>query len=445
MGFAEVKIPSMGEGIIEATIIRWLVKEGEQVETDAPLVEIATDKVDSEIPSSASGILKKILRSEGDIPRVGETIGLIELPGSISQESDPLSEVSLKLEWTREEPLETFAAISDKQPSVPLQPESASMQYQSHPALSPFIRMAAREMGIDPMELLRIKGTALGSRITKKDFYRYLEQKMMNEDSGSPASSKKEADPVAGNDNPAAPLNIEGPHELVKMDRIRKLIAGHMVMSKKTAPHVTSFCEADLTTLVQWRNEQKDEFQRKYGEKLTFTPLFTEAVAASLQKYPQINASLDGETIILRKEINIGIATALPGGNLIVPVIRKAETLNLEGLARKINDLAIRARENRLAPAEITGGSFTLTNLGMFRSLTGTPIINQPESAILAIGAILRKPAVVKGPFGESIGIRDICILSLSYDHRIIDGALGGMFLKDVAERLENWSLSRIV
>jgi 2-oxoglutarate dehydrogenase E2 component (dihydrolipoamide succinyltransferase) len=300
-------------------------------------------------------------------------------------------------------------------------------------------------MGIDHGELLRIKGTALGNRITKKDFYRYLEQKMMNEESGSPASSKREAEPVTGNNNTPVPLIIEGPHELVKMDRIRKLIAGHMVMSKKTAPHVTSFYEADFTTLVQWRNEHKDEFRKKYGENLTFTPLFTEAVAAALQKYPQINASLDGDTIIIRKEINIGIATALPGGNLIVPVIKRADTLNLEGLARKINELAIRARENRLAPAEITGGSFTITNLGMFRSLTGTPIINQPESAILAIGTILRKPAVVKGPFGESIGIRDICILSLSYDHRIIDGALGGMFLHNVAERLENWSLSRIL
>ncbi|MFN8208673.1 MAG: dihydrolipoamide acetyltransferase family protein [Bacteroidales bacterium] len=444
MGFAEVKIPSMGEGIIEATIIRWLVKEGEPVEVESPLVEIATDKVDSEIPSPAAGILKKILRPEGDIPRVGETIALIELQGNTEQFTEPVANINAVPPPHERQQFDSVVPDLPPQPDTVRQPMTAPMANQTHPVLSPFIKMAAREMGIDPGELLRIKGTALGNRITKKDFFRYLEQKMMSEENIPPAPRGQEGNSVAGSGNPPAPPAIEGPHELVKMDRIRKLIAGHMVMSKKTAPHVTSFYEADFTTLVQWRNQHKDEFQKKYGEKLTFTPLFVDAVAKALQKYPQINASLDGDNIIIRKDINIGIATALPDGNLIVPVIRKAETLNLEGLARKINDLARRARENRLNPAEITGGSFTITNLGMFSSLTGTPIINQPESAILAIGAILRKPAVVQGPFGESIGIRDICVLSLSYDHRIIDGALGGMFLKEVAELLEKWPISRM-
>jgi 2-oxoglutarate dehydrogenase E2 component (dihydrolipoamide succinyltransferase) len=445
MGFAEVKIPAMGEGIIEATIIRWLVKEGEHVDADAPLVEIATDKVDSEIPSSVSGTLKKILRLEGDIPRVGETIALIQIPGGADELPDSIPDSEFTPESLVQEAPESAAFFTTVQAPAPQQMEPGSLEYQDQPGLSPFIRMAAREMGIATEELIRIKGTGLGNRITKKDFYRYLEQKMENKESGSAGPSLRASDPVATNDLPAPALNIDGPHELIRMDRIRKLIAEHMVMSKKTAPHVTSFYEADLTTLVLWRNAHKDEFQKKYGEKLTFTPLFTEAVASAIQKFPQINASLDKDTIIIRKEINIGIATALHDGNLIVPVIRKAETLNLEGLARKINDLALRSRENRLVPAEITGGSFTITNLGMFQSLTGTPIINQPESAILAIGAILRKPAVVQGPFGESIGIRNICILSLSYDHRIIDGALGGMFLREVAEQLEKWPLSRSI
>jgi 2-oxoglutarate dehydrogenase E2 component (dihydrolipoamide succinyltransferase) len=441
MGFIEVRIPAMGEGIIEATIIRWLVHEGDTITFDTPLVEIATDKVDSEIPAPQAGTLKKILRREGDVPRVGETIALI-LPDGVSE---PLNSEQFGPSPEQDKPAAPQQPIHFTPGEKFIEQEIPAAESQSPAYLSPFIRKAAKEMGIGIEELAAVRGTALGSRISKKDFYRYLELKMKGM-SKSPA--EEDSFPGKKEQVSAPPIQMatfQGPHELVKMDRMRKLIADHMLRSKQTAPHVTSFYEADLSSLVQWRNSIKDEFHHKYKEKLTFTPLFVEAVAKALKDFPRINSSLEGENILIKKEINIGIATALPDGNLIVPVVKQADQLNLEGLASRVNDLSARAREGALLPSEITGGTFTITNLGMFRSLSGTPVINQPESAILAVGAILRKPAVVMGPFGESIGIRDICVLSLSYDHRIIDGALGGQFLRQVAEYLEKADLNRIV
>jgi 2-oxoglutarate dehydrogenase E2 component (dihydrolipoamide succinyltransferase) len=442
MGFTEIRIPAMGEGIIEATIIRWLVKEGDTVEPDTPLVEIATDKVDTEITANHTGTIKKILRREGDIPKVGETVALV-LPEGMPETED--YEIHAKPSYANSQDypeisLEYPVHEEDEQPWVNTSDQVAGT---SQPYLSPFIRKAAMEMGLSIEELARVKGTAVGQRISKKDFYRYLDLKLSGMDSNMEKNSilPERLDLIEKKTGP----DYQGAHEIVKMDRMRKLIADHMVHSKHTAPHVTSFYEADLSLLTQWRNEHKTEFQEKYKEKLTLTPFFVEAVAKALKKYPRINVSLNGDNILVKKDINIGIATALPDGNLIVPVIRNADLLNLEGLAIKVNDLSIRARESRLQPSEITGGTFTITNLGMFQSVTGTPVINQPESAIIAVGAILRKPAIVQGPFGESIGIRDICMLALSYDHRIIDGSLGGLFLREVAKNLENADINRMI
>lgn len=421
MSAFEIILPAMGEGIVDATITRWLVSEGQKIEVDQSLVEVATDKVDSEIPSPVKGVVSKILFKEGDVPRVGQTIAIVET-GEINKEET----VSPKQEKKVHENV-----IEKKEESVI--PENKKDNADSYvPFISPLVKKIAKDEGIQSDDLKKIKGTGLNNRITKNDIIDFL------------SSSEKKIETVTNTNSNAQIQQSEISsssnglmHEVIKMDRMRKLIAEHMVMSKQTSPHVTSFIEVDVTNLVLLREKIKDQFFKREGEKLTLTPFFIEAAVNAIKQHPIINSSVDGDNIIIKKNINIGIAASLPNGNLIVPVIKNADKLNLSGLSKSLNDLAKRARENQLKPDEIQGGTFTITNLGMFETMTGTPIINQPQVAILAVGAIQKRPVVIESPIGDSIGIRQMAILSLSYDHRVIDGALSGRFLKTVRDLIQ--------
>jgi len=440
MTLVEVKIAPMGEGIFEVTIIRWLVKEGDVIEQNSPLAEIATDKVDSEIVAPQRGSLKKILRQNGEIVRIGEVVALLQttIQPEETQAAGSAGNTEERGNTTIEVKTIQQEGISDGIPPFsPVKGNSLPGLDFAKLNLSPFVRKVASDLGLSIEELAIIRGTSVSGRITRDDLYRYLDIKRKNLTNLESTGSTNSLPPNTPATDSIHPID-QTDTEVRKMDRTRKLIAEHMVKSKFTAPHVTSFYEADLTGIVQWREKVKDTFREKYGERLTFTPLFAEASAHALTRYPQVNVSLDGDNILVKKSINIGIATALSDGNLIVPVIHHADRLNLQELASAVNDLTQRARNGNLRPEEISGGTFTVTNLGMFNSLTGTPIIHQPESAILAIGVITRKPSVVLISGEESIGIRHLCILSLSYDHRIIDGALAGMFLKEIASSLEN-------
>jgi 2-oxoglutarate dehydrogenase E2 component (dihydrolipoamide succinyltransferase) len=419
MSNIEIQLPAMGEGIIEATITRWLVSPGDEVSEDQSIVEIATDKVDSEIPSPTSGKIKELLFAEGDTPQVGQVIAIIETEAENEQknEAKSTSQIPLKEEEPSKEP--KIKKINEHE-------EGNTNEAKSTLHLSPLVRSITKKEGISDDEIANLKGSGLGGRITRDDILAYIDKR-------NSITEKPKAVQV-NNDT-----KTSGDVEVVHMDRMRKLIAEHMVMSKQTSAHVTSFIEVDVTNLVSWRNKEKEAFQKREGHKLTLTPLFVEATVKALKEFPTINASVDNDKILIRKNINIGLATALPNGNLIVPVIANADKLNLSGLAEKVNDLAHRARENKLQPNEIQGGTFTITNLGMFDTLSGTPIINQPQVAILAIGAIKKRVVVIESGNGDTIGIRQMAILSLSYDHRVVDGAMGGMFLKAVKEKLEDY------
>lgn len=421
MAIAEVILPAMGEGIVEATITRWLAIEGQQVSADHPLVEVATDKVDSEIPSPVEGRIIKLVYREGDIPKVGEVIALIE--------TDKPLEAGILLSGAERVPLDS-AGIPLPTVQVPEKIPVLHPGENKKLLISPLVRMLARQRGISQEELLQIKGTGKDGRVTREDISHYnrgtYHQAVNTDDNAAALSSNNHKAVHAGPDD-----------EISEMDRMRRLIAGHMLHSKQVAPHVTVFAEADISALVAWRANYKDTFLRKEGARLTFTPLFIEAVVDALKAFPRINASVAGDNIILRRNINIGIATALPDGNLIVPVIKNADHDSLGSLARKVEDLAGRAREGLLLPAEIKEGTFTITNIGQYNNLTGTPIINQPESAILALGTITKKPWAVKSHGDYGIAVRDIIMLSLTFDHRIIDGALGGSFLSRVVKNLE--------
>jgi 2-oxoglutarate dehydrogenase E2 component (dihydrolipoamide succinyltransferase) len=416
MNRIEIVLPAMGEGIIEATITRWLVAVGDEVTEDQSIVEIATDKVDSEIPSPAAGRIKELLFKEGDTPQIGQTIALIETDGANTQETKTPQP-------QKEEPKLAQAEIKKIEP---IEQEKAIANLSKAP-ISPLVREIIKQEGISAKELETISGTGLNGRITRDDILAYVDKR--SKITSSPTST------------PASQVTTQLGEmvEIVHMDRMRKLISDHMVMSIQTSAHVTSFIEADVTNLVAWRNREKDSFLKREGQKLTLTPIFVEAATKALKQFPMVNSSVDGDKIFVKKNINIGLAAALPNGNLIVPVIKDADKLNIAGLAEKVNDLAVRARENKLQPSEIQGGTFTITNLGMFETLSGTPIINQPQVAILAIGAINKRVVVIENEAGDSIGIRQIAMLSLSYDHRVIDGALGGMFLKAVRDNLENY------
>lgn len=422
-----IMLPAMGEGVIEATISKWLVEVGARVREDDPIVEVATDKVDSEVPSPAEGTIISIEGKEGSIVKVGQLIAVIETAG----ESDPAAEelVQKEIARVRETILETRKETGESETAL----KTLRSRTPSGKFISPLVRNIAAREKIDYETLDTIQGTGMDGRITRDDILRLIDKtrnKTVIPATEARVSTKQE--------QPAR--EEERADEIIEMDRVRKLIAEHMVMSKKTSPHVTSFIDADVTKMMKWRNSVKDKFQTKEGQKLTLTPVFIDAVARALAEYPMINISVDGNKIIRKRNINIGMAAALPDGNLIVPVIKNANEKSLTGLARSVNDLAERARNNKLKPDEISGGTFTITNFGTYNNLAGTPIINQPQAAILGTGAVRKVPAVVETPEGDVIAIRQVMILSLSYDHRVIDGALAGKFLGRIKEILENYS-----
>jgi len=422
MAKMNILLPAMGEGVIEATVNKWLVTEGAVVKEDDPLVEVATDKVDSEVPSPAEGIIASINAAEGSVVKVGEVIAVIET--NISETSETKGKIEKEVNRIRE----TIAEVKQEKKEIEKVSGDLKSRTPSGKFLSPLVRSVAAREDISHAELDAITGTGMDGRITKDDIFKYLDARKKEEETVKTEKGKESEQKLSSGD------------EIIEMDRVRRLIAEHMVLSKRTSPHVTSFIDADVTRLVNWRNSVKEKFLEAEGQKLTLTPIFIDAAARTLYEFPMINISVDGNNIIKKKNINIGIATALPDGNLIVPVIRNANEKNLTGLARSVNDLADRARKNKLKPDEITGGTFTITNFGSFNNLSGTPIINQPQAAILGTGVVRKKPAVIETPDGDVIAIRHIMILSLSYDHRVIDGALAGKFLNRIKEILENYS-----
>lgn len=434
MSQVDLILPKMGESVHEATIIKWLKNEGDKIAVDEAVVEIATDKVDSEIPSSVEGILVKKLFKEGDVVQVGKPIGIISNgSGTIVSSSPPE-----KVKPTADAKPLVSTAESDRSSSTDQAKESIGKSSSSR-FYSPLVRNIAKQEGVSINELDVLTGTGKDGRVTKQDIISYLPNRKKPE-----TSAAQKSKPI--------PAEVHAPKvvasmgdEIIEMDRMRKLIADHMVMSKHVSPHVTSYVEADVTNLVKWRDKIKISFEKREGEKITFTPVFIEAVAKAIRDFPMINVSVDGTKIILRKNINIGMAAALPSGNLIVPVIKNADRLNLLGLTKSVNDLAGRARANKLLPDEIQGGTFTLTNVGGFGNVMGAPIINQPQVAIMATGVIKKKPVVLETESGDLIGIRSMMFLSLSYDHRVVDGMLGGSFLRRVADYLEKFDVNQTI
>jgi 2-oxoglutarate dehydrogenase E2 component (dihydrolipoamide succinyltransferase) len=431
MARLNIVLPAMGEGVIEATINKWLVSEGTMVREDDPIVEVATDKVDSEVPAPAEGKIVSIIAGEGSVIKVGETIAVLE------DSSAPTPEKSEKVLKEVGRVRETISEIKNDQKEVVTLSAELKSRTPSGKFLSPLVRSIAARESLSYSELDAINGTGMDGRITRDDIIKLLESRKKAVEAVEAVEAVKAVKAVKKEDKT---VSVQGGDEVIEMDRVRKIIAEHMVLSKKTSAHVTSFIDADVTKLVNWRNSVKDKFFANEGQKLTLTPIFIDAAARALYEFPMINISVDGNNIIKRKSINIGMATALPDGNLIVPVIRNANEKSLTGIARSVNDLAERARNNKLKPDEITGGTFTITNFGSYNNLAGTPIINQPQVAILGTGAVRKMPAVLETPDGDVIAIRQIMILSLSYDHRVIDGALAGKFLKRVKEILENYS-----
>ena len=441
----ELILPKMGESVAEATITTWLKNEGDFIEAEESIVEVATDKVDSEVPSPVSGTLAKIISNVNDVAQVGAAIAIIETEGSgeteAATESAPTPAPAVE-EVVAEIETQVAAAAQTAAPATPNAPIAKNSNGRFY---SPLVRSMAKEEGIGQAELDQIKGSGKDGRVTKKDVLAYLEGGRT-----APAAAPAPATPAPAPTAPKAPAATAAPSitpsagdEIIEMDRMRKLIADHMVNSVQTSPHVTSFVEADMTKVVLWRNKVKKSFQEKHDEKITFTPIIMEAIVKAIQDFPMINVSVDGSNIIKHGNINVGMAAALPSGNLIVPVVKNADQLSLLGLTKAVNDLANRARNNALKPDEISGGTYTLTNVGTFGNLLGTPIINQPQVAIMAAGAIVKKPAVVETPEGDLIAVRHKMFLSHSYDHRVVDGALGGMFVKRVAEYLEAWDMNR--
>ena len=443
----ELILPKMGESVAEATIIKWLKQPGEQIKEDEAIAEIATDKVDSDVPSPVSGKIIKYLFNENEVAQVGDIIALIEVEGEeISQEvsieqkealvNNPESDTELPPNSTTA-PIPGVELLSEEERTETSQDNSNSLRFYS-----PLVKSIAAEEEISNDELDKIPGTGAEGRVTKQDILDYILQRSEStteKDASVDKSSENSPFTSAQHSSTAA---ASGGDEIIEMDRMRKLIAEHMMMSLQTAAHVTSFVESDVTNIVKWREKNKALFEKKIGEKITYTPIFIQAVAKAIRDFPMINISLNGTQIIKKADINIGLAAALPSGNLIVPVIRKADQLNLIGLTKAVNDLAMRSKSNQLQPDEVKDGTFTITNIGSFGNIMGTPIINQPQVAILAIGAIQKKPAVVETVYGDMVGIRHKMFLSLSYDHRIVDGALGGMFLKKISDYLEAWDMN---
>ena len=444
MALYELVLPKMGESVAEATIIKWVKQPGDQIEIDESVLEIATDKVDSEVPSPVSGKLVNIFFKEDEIVQVGAVIATIETEAIETQTEKPGSEqvftptLAVEVEeHVQRDGIPDLVVSTQEEITKPVDYSNSSRFY------SPLVKSMAAEEGISTEDLDKIKGTGSEGRVTKKDIIDFIN------------SGKTVKPEVVNKESPSLPVpepvqerktssvSVSGGDEIIEMDRMRKLIADHMVMSIQTSAHVTSFVEADVTNLVQWRDRVKKSFEKREGEKITFTPIFIEAVAKAIKDLPMINISVNGTQIIKKRDINIGMAAALPSGNLIVPVIKNADQLNLYGLTKAVNDLASRSRLSKLKPDETQGGTFTMTNLGTFGNIMGTPIINQPQVAVLAVGAIKKKPAVIETEFGDVIAIRHMMFLSLSYDHRVVDGSLGGSFVRRVADYLESWDVNR--
>jgi 2-oxoglutarate dehydrogenase E2 component (dihydrolipoamide succinyltransferase) len=418
---------------MEATILKWLKKPGDSVKMDETLLEIATDKVDSEVPSTAEGTIVEILFNENDVVPVGKVIARINTSVSLAAPA----------------PQQSSTPVPTPTAQTPISNNNSNSGSTSAKFYSPLVLNIASSEGVSMTELEQINGTGNEGRVTKKDILNYVAARKSGQQPAPVAntiqSSIETITPTQVTPVPQAPSTYtgDGNVEIIEMDRMRKLIADHMVKSKSTSPHVTSFTEADVTNIVNWRNKIKNSFEKKYSEKITFTPIFIEAIVNAIKKYPMINCSLEGNNIILKKDINIGMAAALPSGNLIVPVIKNADTKNLFGLTKEVNSLGSNAKSNKLKPDDTQGGTFTMTNVGTFGSLMGTPIINQPQVAILAVGAIKKRPMVLETPQGDVIAIRHMMYLSLSYDHRIVDGSLGASFLTEVANELERFDSNR--
>ncbi len=437
-------MPKMGESIMECTVISWLKQPGDRIEADDSILEVATDKVDTEVPASHGGILKEILVKDGDVVAVGSPIARIEIEkDELEPSAGPEPPVAEKpAEETVEQDVASVAAklegeitqLSNRNPNPSVPSESVG----NNRFYSPLVLSIAREEGITHDELLAIPGTGVEHRLTKKDILNYVEERKKKPAAAEkPASTGPVASPVA------KAVSLNGHQDIIQMDRMRKMIAERMVESKRIAPHVTSFIETDMTVIAQWREKNKKNFQQQYGENITFTPLLIEAAVKAIREFPMINISVEEDRIIVKKSINVGMAVALPSGNLIVPVIHNADQYNLVGLTKKVNDLTRRARENKLTADDLANGTYTISNIGTFGNLMGTPIIMQPQVAILAFGAIEKKPAVIETPQGDLIGIRQKMFISHSYDHRVVDGSLGGMFLKRVSDHLEQFDPER--
>jgi 2-oxoglutarate dehydrogenase E2 component (dihydrolipoamide succinyltransferase) len=430
MAQAELIMPKMGESIMEATILKWLKKPGDKIEQDESVLEVATDKVDTEVPSSYAGVLKEILAKEGEVVKVGKPIAIITTDAAQGKSASPTPELVVaktEVVESKSTPVIQNSANGNGHHQV-ADYKSSSRFY------SPLVKNIAKEEGIAVAELEMISGSGQEGRVTKKDILGYVQNRKLGQ-SVVPSRQISSA--------PLVPASINAGDEIIQMDRMRKMIAERMVDSKRISPHVTSFVEADVTGIVFWRNKMKNEFQKREGDALTFTPIFIEAVVLAIKDYPMINVQVDGDKIIRKRDINIGMAVALPSGNLIVPVIRNADQYNITGLAKVVNDLAKRARENKLKPDELAGGTFSVSNVGSFGNVMGTPIIMQPQVAILALGAVQKKPAVIETPYGDSIAIRHKMFLSHSYDHRVVDGALGGSFVRRVADYLEKFDVAK--
>ena len=456
MAIIDILLPKMGESVAEATITKLVVDTGAGVEADEPIVEIATDKVDSEVPAPEDGTLVEWCVAEGDVVQVGAVIARYNVGGDAA-DTGPAPAAA-------EAPSAPAAPVAAAEPAPAPEVVAAAMapldnapsrKGPSGRFYSPLVRSIAQKEGIGMAELEQVQGTGSEGRVTKKDILGYIAQRGQTAPAAAPVPAPTSAAPApvapapvkapTPAPAPAAAVSVDGAHDIVEMDRMRKMIADHMVRSVQTSPHVTSFVEADVTNLVMWRNANKKEFQEKCGEKLTFTPLIAEAIVKAIRDFPGVNASVDGDKILIHKAIHLGMAAALPSGNLIVPVIKHADQYNLQGLARQVNDLASRARAGKLTPDDIAGGTYTMSNVGTFGNVMGTPIINQPQVGILALGAIRKRPAVLETEHGDVIAVRHMMFLSHSYDHRVVDGMLGGSFVRRVADYLEGFDLNRPV
>ena len=431
MATIELTMPKMGESVMEGTVLAWLKTVGDTIEEDESILEVATDKVDTEIPSTHGGVIKEIFAQEGDVIAVGKAICSIETDGEVTSPAPKSDAPVQKVVEEAEQILETAMATASSNGNSAGVPRTS----ESGKFYSPLVRSIAKQENISVAELEAVSGSGMEGRVTKHDILAFVKTRKSGEIS-APAS-RPAPQPVS--------ISVSGEDEIIEMDRMRKMIAERMVQSKQTSPHVTSFVEADVTVMVNWRNKVKEGFKKREGQSLTFTPIIMEAVIQAIRDFPMINIQVDGDRIIKKGSVNMGMAVALPSGNLIVPVIPNADQMNLMGLTKKINDLAKRARENKLKPDELQGGTYTISNVGSFGNVMGTPIIMQPQVAILALGAIQKKPAVIETPEGDLIGIRHKMFLSHSYDHRVVDGALGGMFVRRVADYLEQFDGNRTI